>query len=117
MKVKHLLKTRDFADILKTSRKESEELVSVRIRPGEKKSALIRVGIIISKKFAPKAVDRNYMRRIIYAYFSKHGQAFNKEADIIVRLEKNTRSLSKTALSREIRKELKNLTEKKGLIV
>ncbi|WP_370848410.1 ribonuclease P protein component [Novimethylophilus kurashikiensis] len=46
-----------------------------------------RIGIVVSKKVARRAVARNYMRRVLREWF-RHNQATLIAVDIVIRLNK-----------------------------
>ena len=68
-----LRKTNDFKRVFKNGKGAQFNNIFVKVRPNKEETA--RIGIIVSKKVAKKAVDRNRIRRIlsegIRAYISK----------------------------------------------
>lgn len=46
-----------------------------------------RLGLIVGKKIAPAAVDRNYMRRVLREFFRKQ-QSKLDNVDIVIRVQK-----------------------------
>jgi ribonuclease P protein component len=74
------------------------------------------MGAAIAKKFEPSAVKRNYIKRVINAFFREHGEEIRKKYKIIVRLGRSTRDIKKRTLSRELRNDLKALLEKAGIL-
>lgn len=109
--MRHILKSLEFASVLKSGRKLKGKTLSAHIKQPTEGNDLA-VGCIISKKVAPQAVKRNYIRRLIYAYFRENERFLKEGAEIVIRLEKNISGQKKKAISREIREELKSLTEK-----
>lgn len=62
-----LLHTQDFSQVFKTSQKISFEGIVIYYRNNQ--HGFARLGLAISKKFIPKAVDRNLIKRIIRESF------------------------------------------------
>ncbi|MGB2601008.1 MAG: ribonuclease P protein component [Candidatus Omnitrophota bacterium] len=111
MKIRHILKSKDFVEILKNGEKLKNKLVSAHLKR-ETGGKELSVGVIVSKKCAPKAVTRNYLRRIIYAYFREAGAKWAKGTRIVVRLSSNVSEIKKRPLSQEVRKNLARIAQK-----
>ncbi|MBD3426941.1 MAG: ribonuclease P protein component [Candidatus Omnitrophica bacterium] len=111
MKIKHILRPKDFAEVLENGEKYGAGpllayVERIRMR------GLPEIGIIVSKKVAPKAVTRNYLRRIIYSYFRGEQPGWIKGARIIVRVASKVDSLGKRSLSEQIRHSLDQIVRK-----
>ena len=111
MKIRHILKSSDFAEILKSGERFKSKLVSIYLERGTG-SKTLNVGIAVPKKCAPKAVTRNYLRRLIYAYFREAGGSWAKGARIVVRISSNVAEIKKKPLSKEIRESLETIARK-----
>jgi len=111
MKIQHVLKSKDFAEIFGKGRKTRGEKISLHIKKCDNEKDL-SVGIVISKRFAARAVTRNYARRLIYAYFRDHGDHLRGGFKVVVRVIGDLRDLKKRALSTEIRETLGTLIER-----
>jgi len=105
VKIKHLRKREEFAAIVQGGRKARGGAISVYIGPDGPEEEL-SVGIIIPKKSIPKAVTRNYLRRVIYAYFQSDGRKWDKGEKVVVRVGAFGKIAGKRAMSREVREEL-----------
>jgi len=114
VKIKHIKKTKDFAEVLNNSEKIRGKKLTLYLQQGAGAEEL-RVGIVVSKKVAPLAVKRNYTRRLIYTFFREHGDSWKNGVKVVVRVVKDIRGTKKKALSKEIREELDSLTQKAGI--
>ena len=108
MKIQHILKSMDFAEVLKNGKKRQEDIVAMHFLKDERKGR-VSVGVIISKKNVPKAVTRNYLRRIIYAFFTEQTTRSNDDKKIVVRITRPIGNVKKGTLSKKVREEMSNL--------
>ena len=113
MKLKHLRKAAEFAEILRNCEKIRESRVSVFFRRHCSPGGLF-VGIIISKKTEPLATRRNYMRRVIYSVCGEKEDSSRKKTEMIVRVDGKTSGKGRKALYSELRRNLKNALKKIG---
>jgi ribonuclease P protein component len=111
VKVKHLRKSAEFADVLKNCGKVKEKRLTVFFRKSKSPGSL-SVGIIISKKTEPLATGRNYMRRIIYAICGEMAERFRNKTEVIVRVEGKTSGIGRKELYSGLRRDLENALEK-----
>jgi ribonuclease P protein component len=111
MKIQHVLKSKDFAEIFEKGRKTREKKISLHVKKCDNEKGF-SVGIVISKRFAAQAVTRNYVRRLIYAYFRDHGDYLRGGFKVVVRVIGDLREFKKRALSTEIRETLGMLIER-----
>lgn len=74
----------------------------------------ITAGLIIPKKEAPLAVERNYIKRVIYAFLADKEKEGMNGAKVVIRLA-GKRPFKKREVSLEIRKELQKVLQKAGL--
>ena len=77
-------------------------------------SSTISAGVTVAKKFAPKAVTRNYIRRLVFATLQKKGGLLRNNAKAVVRLTRDIRDIKKKPLSKEVRGDLEGLLKKAG---
>ena len=113
MKIKHILKSKDFAEIIKSGEKVRGRTITLYVKRGGKEKEA-GIGVTVPKASAPLAVKRNYVKRRIYAYFRERG--FREQGlKVIVRVVSNIRDLKKKPLSKEIKNELETLAEKAGI--
>jgi len=77
-----LRKTNDFKRVFKNGKGVQVESVFVKVRPN--KEEVIRIGIIVSKKVAKKAVDRNRIRRILSEGIRTHIGRVKQGQDIVI---------------------------------
>ena len=110
VKMRHITRSGDFADIFKNGEKISNKLLSLYIKPGGPEKDLF-VGVVLPSKFAPMAVQRNYIRRRIYAYFQIHKQRWGQGTRLIPRLARDVSAKRKKDLAEQIEKELENTTQ------
>jgi ribonuclease P protein component len=114
VKIKHILKATEFADILKTGDKIRGKVICLHLlrAPDE---GIAYVGVVIPKKYVPKAVERNYLKRVIYAYFrSMRGDGIRK-VKAVVRVTAGIKQRGKKTTSKEIRAEIESLLRKGGV--
>ena len=111
MKIKHIKKSSVFADIIKNGEKVKEKSIALYFfkRTDE---AIPQIGVVISKKAVQKAVTRNYIRRLIYAYFINESEISDKNVKLIFRITRSLRGITRKPLSQTIRKELGILINK-----
>lgn len=111
MKIRHILKSRDFATVLEKGDRIKGSIFSLYLL--EEKTGSPAVGIIIPKKLARLAVQRNYLKRLIYAFFREQACFPEKTGPmIVVRLTKDISSTKSRQLSGEFTAELGKLLEK-----
>lgn len=77
-----LRKTNDFKRVFKNGKGVQIDNVFIKVRPSKGKAT--RIGIIVSKKVAKKAVDRNRIRRILSEGIRTHIQRIRLERDIVI---------------------------------
>ena len=107
-KIEHIIRSEEFADIVASGKRIRGKTVSLYIKPRERTERL-SIGVIISKDFARMAVKRNYIRRLIYAYFRDQSASLEKSNKIVVRLTRNIAGLGRKVLSEEIRQEIERI--------
>lgn len=114
MKIKHILKATEFANILKTGDKIRGKVICLHLLkvPDE---GIAYVGVVIPKRYVPKAVARNYLKRVIYAYFrSMKGDAARK-VKAVVRVTASLKEIRKKTISREVRAEIAGMLRRGGI--
>lgn len=115
MKIKHIRNKQEFARVLEKGAKQRGKAISLYVL-ADQEAKKPCIGVIIPKSMAPLAVQRNHMRRLIYAVFQE--KAVSRAAAgvfVVVRLIKNIKEEKKAALSLAIRDELKALLFKAGI--
>ena len=108
MKIKHILKASDFSNVIAKGRKISGKTVVAYVTTDNEGDGP-SVGIVVSKKVAPRAVQRNYIKRVIYGHFrdSHHGPARNEK--IVVRVIKDVKELKRNGIRQAIIQDLENI--------
>jgi len=81
-----LIKTDDFSSVFSFRKRISGHYLAVHYQPNQ--FAFPRLGLIVAKKVAKRAVDRNYMRRVLRECFRKH-QHHLKSVDMVIRLQRS----------------------------
>ncbi|MDP8299082.1 MAG: ribonuclease P protein component [Candidatus Tantalella remota] len=115
MKIDHVLKAKEFSRILHKGRKVSGQLLSLYIEQ-DARGSRIKVGIITPKKWIPTAVRRNYVRRCIYAHFRDPEEGIRPGTTVVARVKSDTRGTSRKPLAVTVKSELRELTEKAGVM-
>ena len=72
-----------------------------------------RLGLIASRKAAPRSVDRNRGKRLTREIFRACSDTL-PELDVVVRLKNNLRGANNPALRTELRSLLKSIAERTG---
>lgn len=111
MKIKHVRKSAEFAEILRNSGRIKENGLTVFYRrhfsPGS-----LSVGIIISKKVVPLATDRNYLRRVIYGTCGDIAFGFHEKTEIVVRMDSAITARGRKERYKKLKESLENALEK-----
>ena len=108
--IPHIRKSAEFRKVLsRGNRARKKDLEIIKMGANGSNPA---VGIIISKKFSPKATQRNYVRRVIYRYFDDCLKG-RKTADMyVVKVIGSLKDKKKGTLSKEIRNTLSQILQK-----
>lgn len=78
-------KTDEFSSVFSFRKRFSSSFFVVHYKPNQ---ALVpRVGFVVAKKTAKKAVDRNYMRRVLRE-FCRQEQHVLKNVDVVIQVKK-----------------------------
>jgi len=111
VKIRHVRKTAEFLEILSKGRKYNGKTFSLHfLRDPEQETP--QIGVILTKKLAPKAVRRNYVKRLVYAFFVENNMTLKPGTRVIVRLIRPVKDFPRKSLSAEIKKDLAALTNK-----
>lgn len=110
MKIEHIKKKDDFERILTDGQKvQGEDLSMFFIR---EKDHAGKIGVIVSKKNAPKATRRNYIKRVIYNFFTRERENFSQGFSAVARFKgERTISQTKRERSRKIKQDLTKLAK------
>lgn len=112
--MRHILKSRDFARVLEKGDRIKGSKFSLYILGEE--NGVLRTGVIIPKKLARLAVQRNYLKRLIYAVFREKAQKRDEKGTMaVVRLIGDISSRKRKELFGEIKAELETLLKKAGM--
>lgn len=80
-----LIKTDDFSSVFSLRKRIANQYLVIRYRPNANAGA--RLGLIVAKKTAKLAVQRNYMRRVLRELF-RLNQHKLPAADMVVQVQK-----------------------------
>jgi ribonuclease P protein component len=117
VKIQHIRKPEEFTHVLKKGIKKRGKTVSLCACQGEvSPGGRIKVGIKAAKRYVPKAVTRNYVRRVIYAFFARNEGTFKDGTKIVVTINRKITGTGKKELAREIRDQIGELAGEAGLI-
>jgi ribonuclease P protein component len=94
-----LVSKQDFQSVFANPKKASHKAFLALYKPNHRPYA--RLGVIISKQYVKRAVQRNLLRRLIREGF-RHGKGPLKGLDIIVLLRSEWCSLNQTTLRDDI---------------
>jgi ribonuclease P protein component len=104
-KASRLTKPEQFSAVFHANSAESGTIFQVLVKPKRQEAA--RLGVVLSKRVTPRAVDRNYLKRFIREEFRMRKHSLGG-LDVVVRV---LRQVSK-AQATEARVELSNLFSK-----
>jgi ribonuclease P protein component len=95
VKIRHLRTSKEYEELLACCGKFRGKAVIVyhSLSPEETE---YRIGTILTKKITPRAVDRNYLKRIIYGYFSKEKENIRKGNKIAIKLYNKLEGLKRS---------------------
>jgi len=80
-----LIKTDEFSSVFNFRKRISARFLAVHYQPNDIGHA--RLGLVVGKKVARRAVDRNYMRRVLREFF-RIKQHEISHVDLVVRVQK-----------------------------
>jgi len=80
-----LIKTDEFSSVFNFRKRISARFLAVHYQPNDIGHA--RLGLVVGKKVAKRAVDRNYMRRVLRELFRIQQHEIN-HVDLVVRVQK-----------------------------
>jgi len=113
--VDRIRKTKDFQDVFKNGRKSQGQIFSLYVvRDAEGSSTA--AGITVAKKYVAKAVNRNYIRRVVNAAFREKAPALRSGYKVVVKVKRSVDDIGKKHLSRELRKDLDGLFARAGIV-
>ena len=80
-----LIKTDEFSSVFNFRKRIFANFLAFHYQPNH--SYLPRLGLVVGKKVAKHAVDRNYMRRVLREFFRVQQHAINP-MDLVIRVQK-----------------------------
>jgi ribonuclease P protein component len=80
-----LIKTDEFSSVFNFRKRISARCLAVHYQPND--LGFARLGLVVGKKVAKRAVDRNYMRRVLREFFRIQQHEINP-VDLVVRVQK-----------------------------
>jgi ribonuclease P protein component len=114
VKIERIRKTKEFADVFKNGTKIQGEVVSLYARQSADTEPPA-AGIAVPKKYATSAVKRNYVKRVINAYFRQSAISLRKGVKLVVKVSKKINSTSRNELARTLKEDLEKLLGKAGI--
>ena len=103
MKKTQRLSRGEFSQVLKKGKRLHSEHLSIIVSPSDRS----KCGVVVSKKVAKRATDRNRVRRHIYAVLQKHSPSLQNMSVIVV-----TKSTLRTVHFSELQSMVADLIEK-----
>lgn len=94
-----LIKTDEFSSVFNFRKRISTQHLALHYLPNHQQHA--RLGLVVGKKVAKRAVDRNYMRRVLREYFRLHQHEIT-HADIVIRVQKKFSGLDFDSISHQL---------------
>lgn len=80
-----LIKTDEFSSVFNFRKRISAKFLALHYQPN--KIGHARLGLVVGKKIAKRAVDRNYMRRVLREFFRIQQHEINP-VDLVIRVQK-----------------------------
>jgi ribonuclease P protein component len=80
-----LIKTDEFSSVFNFRKRISAKFLALHYQPNQIGHA--RLGLVVGKKIAKRAVDRNYMRRVLREFFRIHQHEIS-HVDLVIRVQK-----------------------------
>ncbi|WP_047552076.1 ribonuclease P protein component [Methylotenera sp. G11] len=80
-----LIKTDEFSSVFNFRKRISARYLAVHYQPND--FGFARLGLVVGKKVAKRAVDRNYMRRVLREFFRAQQYKINP-VDLVIRVQK-----------------------------
>jgi ribonuclease P protein component len=80
-----LIKTDEFSSVFNFRKRISAKFLALHYQPNQIGHA--RLGLVVGKKVAKRAVDRNYMRRVLREFFRIQQHEIN-HVDLVIRVQK-----------------------------
>lgn len=80
-----LIKTDEFSSVFNFRKRIPAKYLAVHYQPNATGHA--RLGLVVGKKVAKRAVDRNYMRRVLREFFRIQQHEIN-HVDLVIRVQK-----------------------------
>lgn len=111
MKIKHIVKKQDFTAVFEGEKTFGKNFILYAKR-GTNNKDVFNIGVVLPKKFAPKAVIRNYIRRRTYAFFQNKNALLLSEISVVLYLRKDIRDFKRKDLKKIIPEELSILFSK-----
>lgn len=115
MKTGKMTRSGRFKEVTIKGKRLRGRLLTVYFLPDDEEQAFY-YGITVSKKNARRAIRRNYIKRIIRAFFLKSEERIKISGSIVVRLTRPVHALSKKKIAGTIRKDLETLFRKGGIL-
>ena len=82
-----LIKTDEFSSVFNFRKRIFANFLAFHYEPNH--LGLARLGLVVGKKVAKRAVDRNYMRRVLREFFRLQQHAIN-HIDLVIRVQKRS---------------------------
>ncbi len=114
MKIKHIVKKQDFTTVFE-GKKTFGNFFVLYTKQNTNNRDIFKIGVVIPKRFAPKAVIRNYVRRRVYAFFQNKKALLLQGLSVILYLRKDIRDFKRKDLEKIIPEELSLLSLKAKL--
>jgi len=102
-----LIKTDDFSSVFSFRKRISGHFLAVHYQHNQ--LGWPRLGLIVAKKVARHAVDRNYMRRVLRECFRKNQHQL-KSLDIVIRIQRSFSHNDFVAVEQEFSKLMTKLS-------
>jgi len=115
VKIQRIKKTEEFREILSGGGKWRGKTVALYLIENKDQKGFC-VGTTVMKKLAPRATQRNYIKRIIRGFFDNNRNSLGCGFKVVIKLIRGTKEIKKRQLSATIREDLAKITAKAGII-
>lgn len=115
MKIGHIRKAKEFSEVFEAGKRISGRRICLYVARSPE-TEITLVGIVLSRKCEPKAVRRNYIRRLTYQFFKDEAGRIGDGVRVIVRFQGPIYEKQKKAISQMLKAELDGLVKKAGIL-
>lgn len=115
MKIGSIRKTSSFRHVVAEGRRARSGSLQISFLE-EPASDTLRIGVTVPKRLAKRATKRNYIKRIVKAFFHKNKGVLRRPGRLAILLTAPVGELSRTEISSAISNDLEKILKKSGIL-